>query len=61
MVKSIEDLIELARTHEMTPNESAAQAESFTFGNTSLENETITKEDVAITVASIDQNGPLLC
>ena len=42
----LEYLIEQARGHKITPEEHAAQVRSFTYGNTHLENESITRADV---------------
>jgi hypothetical protein len=46
MPTNLELLIEMARKHEMTPNERDAQVRSFAYGNTHFENATITREDV---------------
>lgn len=43
----LEALIELARTHKMTKEEREAQARSFAYGNTHLDNPAITREGVA--------------
>lgn len=51
---SLEDLIEEARQHTMTPEERAAQSESFAFGNVSLSNPDVTREDISV-AASILQ------
>jgi hypothetical protein len=46
MSKYLEDLIDLARRHTITPEEHEAQVRSFAYGNTHLENEAITKADI---------------
>ena len=46
MSKKLEKLIELARKHEVTPEERDAQVRSFAYGNTHFENEAITKADI---------------
>ena len=46
MSKSLQELIEIARLHKITPEEHDAQVRSFTYGNTHFENETITRSDV---------------
>ena len=50
---SLQDLIELARTYEMSPSEAREQIESFAYGNTHFENETITRDDVTAAVDTI--------
>jgi len=49
----LERLIELARQHKITPAEQDAQIRSFTYGNTHLENSSITRADVDKAVASL--------
>ena len=39
-------LIDQARKHRMTPEEEEAQIQSFAYGNTHLENDSITREDI---------------
>ena len=46
MSKKLEYLIERARRHTTTDQEREAQIRSFAFGNTHLENESITKADI---------------
>lgn len=46
MSKKLEKLLELARKHEITPEERDAQVRSFAYGNTHFENEAITKADI---------------
>ena len=53
MDKNLQQLIECARHHQITPEEHEAQVRSFTYGNTHLENETITREDVDKAVSSL--------
>ena len=43
----LEQLIELARKHTITREEHQAQVRSFVYGNTHLENESITRDEVA--------------
>jgi hypothetical protein len=43
----LQKLIELARKHVITKEEHEAQVRSFVYGNTHLENESITRHDVA--------------
>lgn len=52
MDQKLERLIELARKHKITPSEQEAQIRSFTYGNTHLENDAITREDVDKAVSS---------
>jgi hypothetical protein len=53
---SLQELIDLARKHKITPSEQAAQVRSFTYGNTHLENDTITREDVDKAVSALNQS-----
>jgi hypothetical protein len=53
MSTDLEQLIELARKHEMTASERDAQVRSFAYGNTHFENESITREDVDRAVDSL--------
>jgi hypothetical protein len=46
-------LIEAARKHKITNEERDAQIRSFTYGNTHLENASITREDVDKAVDSL--------
>jgi hypothetical protein len=46
MANDLEDLIELARTHQMTADERKAQVRSFAYGNAHFENQTITRSDI---------------
>ena len=46
MSKTLEQLIELARKHHMTPEERNAQVKSFAYGNTHFENAAITKTHI---------------
>lgn len=55
VTKDLERLIELARKHKITPAEQDAQIRSFTFGNTHLENSSITRADVDKTVSSLEE------
>ena len=55
MDKNLQTLLELARKHTITPEEHQAQVRSFTFGNTNLENSTITREEVDAAVSSLNR------
>lgn len=44
MSRELDQLVEKARRHEMTPNEEREQRRSFVYGNTHIENERITRE-----------------
>lgn len=46
MSRNLEYLIECARGHVMTEQERETQIRSFAYGNTHLENETITRADI---------------
>ena len=46
MNTNLQELIELARSYKMTADEQVSQIRSFTYGNTHLENEDITREEV---------------
>jgi hypothetical protein len=58
MSKSLQQLIEIARQHHITPEEHDAQVRSFTYGNTHFENETITRADVDQAVDALKANDP---
>jgi hypothetical protein len=49
----LEYLIEEARKHQVSPEERDAQIRSFTYGNTHLENSSITRDDVDKAVDSL--------
>lgn len=49
----LEYLIEEARNHKVSPEERDAQIRSFTYGNTHLENSSITRDDVDKAVDSL--------
>jgi hypothetical protein len=53
MDPNLQQLIDLARKHKITPEEHQAQVRSFTYGNTHLENDEITREEVDATVRSL--------
>jgi hypothetical protein len=53
MDNNLQRLIELARTHKITSAEHEAQVRSFTYGNTHLENSSITRADVDEAVTSL--------
>jgi hypothetical protein len=58
MSKSLQQLIEIARQHHITPEEHDAQVRSFTYGNTHFENETITRSDVDQAVEALKDTNP---
>ena len=47
MGKDLEELVNRAKTIEMTPDQLRVQRQSFAYGNTHIENERITREMVA--------------
>jgi hypothetical protein len=53
MGNHLDYLIEMARTHKITPEEHRAQVRSFAYGNTHFENETITRSDIDRAVDSL--------
>lgn len=55
MPTALEQLIEMARKHEMSAGEQDAQVRSFAYGNTHFENDTITREDVDRAVESLKE------
>ena len=55
----LEYLIEEAKKHRVTPEERDAQIRSFTFGNTHLENSSITRADVDKAVDSLKGSSDL--
>jgi hypothetical protein len=58
MSKSLQQLIEIAREHRITPEEHDAQIRSFTYGNTHFENEAITRSDVDLAVDALKAKNP---
>jgi hypothetical protein len=60
MAKDLEYLIELARKHQITPEEHDAQVRSFAYGNTHFENEAITRADIDRAVDSLKAANPQL-
>lgn len=46
MKPTLDQLIEAARKHRMTPAEEAEQRRSFVYGNCAIENERVTREMV---------------
>jgi hypothetical protein len=56
MSQDLQHLIELARRHEITPEEHDAQIRSFAYGNTHFENETITRDDINRAVDALNVN-----
>jgi hypothetical protein len=46
MDPNLQKLIDLARAHKITPEEHQAQVRSFAYGNTHIENDSITRQDV---------------
>jgi hypothetical protein len=47
VTEKLQELVERTRTIIMTPEQLRAQRQSFAYGNTSIENERITREMVA--------------
>jgi hypothetical protein len=54
--EKLQSLIEEARAHKMSDRERDAQVRSFAYGNTHLENDTITKSDIDQAVTSLDKD-----
>ncbi len=55
MSKSLDELIALARSFQMTPEQQDQQRKSFVYGNTNIENARVTRDTVdkaALIVAS---------
>ena len=50
---SLERLIERAKKYRMTPEERDAQVRSFAYGNTHMENESITMDDIQDAMTSL--------
>jgi hypothetical protein len=53
MNEDLKRLIERAREHKITPAEHQAQVRSFAYGNTHLENPSITREDIDRAMTSL--------
>lgn len=54
MTKELQELIDRARTIEMTPDQLRDQRRSFAYGNTHIENDRITREMVAALDARLE-------
>ena len=55
MDKHLEYLIEWAKKHPISEEESKAQVRSFAYGNTHFENNRITKTDIESAMESLDK------
>ena len=55
MTKDLQELVDLTRKIEMTPNQLREQRRSFAYGNTHIENERITREMVAELEARLEE------
>ena len=53
---NLDDLIAIARSKSMTPDEKEAQRRSFAFGNTNIENEHITRETIDKAAVNLSTN-----
>ena len=53
MDNNLQHLIDLAKNHRITPDEHEAQVRSFAYGNTRIENDAITKEDIDRAMTSL--------
>lgn len=53
MSKSFEELLEVAKTFEMTAEQQEEQRQSFAFGNANIENDHVTRETVAEAARSL--------
>ena len=53
MDTNLQRLLDLAKQHKITPAEHDAQVRSFTYSNTHLENESITRGDVDKAVTAL--------
>lgn len=51
MTKELNELVEMARSIQMSPGQLREQRQSFVYGNTHIENERVTKQ----LVAEVDQ------
>ena len=60
MTKHLETLLESAKKVVLTPEEKEQQRRSFAYGNTHLENEAITREDIDRAVESLKPSEKLL-
>ncbi len=55
MDQHLQKLIALVRKHKITKEEHEAQVRSFTFGNSHLENDAITREEVDAEVTALSR------
>ena len=53
MSEELTKLLEMARKVEMTPEEAEAQRRSFAYGNTKIENDSITRDRIAKAAESL--------
>ena len=53
MDKNLQYLIDCARKHEVTSSEREAQVRSFAYGNTHIENDAITMNDIDEAISSL--------
>lgn len=53
MPENLQELLELARGYQMSPEEKCAQIESFAYGNTHMENDKITRAEIREEVESL--------
>ena len=59
MDNNLQYLIECARRHVITASEREAQVRSFAYGNTHIENESITKADIEQAMQAERESEPL--
>jgi hypothetical protein len=57
MTKELQELVERARTIEMTPEQEAEQRRSFAYGNTHIENKDITRQLIEELDRHLSQTG----
>ncbi len=57
MSKDLQYLLQFARQYKMTDEEREEQVCSFAYGNTHLENETITKQDIQEAMVRLRRQG----
>jgi hypothetical protein len=53
MDMNLQYLIDCARQHQTTESEREAQVRSFAYGNTHIENESITKADIEVAMTTL--------
>jgi hypothetical protein len=60
MSNELQELLDMAKRHEISPEEHNAQVRSFAYGNTHFENEAITRADIDEAVKNLNAEAVYL-